>query len=488
MDRPNFLIFMSDHQRGDMQPPFGKIHTPNMDRLYQNGVSFTRAFCPSPHCCPSRATFFSGLYPSEHGVWNNVDVSNTLSRGLNDGIRLFSEDLRDAGYNMYYSGKWHVSAIEGPEHRGFENIYPGNYSLVKKQFPKIPYTGEWGAYGASNNASRPMSDITSEREEGEIKRHGYPKYVQYGEHDDLFKDIPVINAALAKLDTVSANEPFLMYVGTLGPHDPYFAPQRFLDMYDINDIELPVSFNDPMADKPALYRRTADAFSQLSVREQKESLRHYYAFCTFEDYLFGLLLDKLERRELLDDTVVIYCSDHGDYAGAHGLWAKGLPCFNEAYHVNSVIGYGGVGARSHSVDAIVSLADYAPTILELAGIDTGRRYCGASLAPFLRGGEPANWRSEMHTQSNGNEVYGIQRAVFDNEYKYVFNTFDYDELYDLKNDPHELKNLINRKDMRPVVEKMCRKLWQFAYENQDNIVNAYIMTAFSPHGPGIMFE
>ncbi|MCL2665385.1 MAG: sulfatase-like hydrolase/transferase [Defluviitaleaceae bacterium] len=493
MDRPNFLVFMTDHQRGDMQPPHKKIIAPNMERLYGAGVSFTNAFCPSPHCCPSRATFFSGLYPSEHGVWNNVDVSNALSRGLFDGVRLFSEDMAAAGYNMYYSGKWHVSALEGPEDRGFINIYPG--PAKKREFLNAPDIGDWWVYGDEAalktsvwKTAPPASDMNTPRADGEIKRRGYPKYTNYGVHEDLFNDRAVVDAALERLDKISTREPFFLYAGTSGPHDPYFAPQRFLDMYDINDIELPENFDDPMTDKPAMYRRIASSFRQMSAREHRDSLRHYYAFCTFQDYLFGLLLDKLESRGLLDSTVVLYCSDHGDYAGAHGLWAKGLPCFSEAYHVNALMGFGGTKPRGSAVSRFVSLADFAPTFLDLAGIPCGRKIFGRTLAPYLRGEEPADARTEMYTQTNGNEVYGIQRAVFDGDYKYVFNTFDFDELYDLKNDAHETKNLIDMPCMQPVVEKMCRKLWRFARDNNDNAVNSYIMTAFSPYGPGVIFE
>jgi len=489
MKKPNFLIFMTDHQRGDMQPPFGKIHTPNMERLFKNGVSFTNAFCPSPHCCPSRATFFSGLYPSEHGVWNNVNVSNALSRGLFDNVRLFSEDLKDAGYQLYFSGKWHVSNCEGPENRGFESIYPD--STAYRPETNLPDDREWNTYKSNNGSGGyrcRQADLP--RREGEIIRPGYPEYIQYGVHDDLFNDIPVVDAAVTKINALpeDSHDPFLMYVGTLGPHDPYFAPQEYLDMYDINDIQLPESFWDDMEDKPALYRRIRDQFAQLSAEEHRESIRRYYAYCTFEDALFGRLLDALESKGLLENTVVIYTSDHGDYVGAHRLWAKGLPCFREAYHVTSMIGYGGIPWENKVYDDFISLADYAPTILDMAGVETDRRFAGKSFADFLRGGKPEKLYSEMYTQSNGNEVYGIQRAVFDEKFKYVFNAFDYDELYDLEADPHEMNNLISDPGYATVVKDMCMKMWRFGYENRDNIVNPYIMTALAPYGPGIIFE
>ena len=120
MTQPNILIFMTDHQRADTALPEHPALTPRLSQLAAEGLSFTQTYCPSPHCCPSRATFFSGLYPSGHGVWNNITNQQALSRGLNDGVRLFSEDLAEAGYDMHYAGKWHVSMEERPADRGWK--------------------------------------------------------------------------------------------------------------------------------------------------------------------------------------------------------------------------------------------------------------------------------------------------------------------------------------------------------------------------------
>lgn len=146
-------------------------------------------------------------------------------------------------------------------------------------------------------------------------------------------------------------------------------------------------------------------------------------------------------------------------------------------------------------DALVSLADWYATFLELAGIPE-RKTSGFSLVPFLKNQPVENWRKECYTQSNGNEVYGIQRAVWNDKWKYVFNAFDYDELYDLEKDPGELHNLLHgisdfeipASPWGPVVKEMWKKLWQFAKEHQDTCVNPYIMTAFAPYGPGILEE
>lgn len=481
MNQPNFLVFMTDHQRGDMQPPFHKAITPNLDKLYQNGVAFSQAYCPSPHCCPSRATFFSGLYPSQHGVWNNVEVSNCLSRGLYDGVRLFSEDLAQEGYQMYFSGKWHVSAEEGPQDRGFQLLH---HNKTYRKYENLPDTGEWRYY----DGKTPMSPVGAERREGEILRPGYTEYLQYGLNENPFGDTDVMLHAKKKLEEVDTHTPFFLYAGPLGPHDPYFVPQKYLDLYKLEEIQLPESFEDDMEDKPGFYRRTRDIFRQLTPQEHRESIRRYLAFCSYEDALFGELLEVLEKRDLLKNTYVLYVSDHGDYVGAHRLWAKGLPCFREAYNICSVMGYGGIQNPGRTEESLISLADYAPTFLELAGIVAHRDFCGKSIAGFLRDEKPQGWRQELYTQTNGNELYGIQRSVFNREYKYVHNGFDYDELYDYRIDPHETVNRIHDPAYGQVVKAMCKKLWAFAKENSDNIVNPYILTAFAPYGPGILAE
>ncbi|MEM7623743.1 MAG: sulfatase-like hydrolase/transferase, partial [Planctomycetota bacterium] len=123
---PNLLIFMTDQQQGGTVLPGHplKAQTPVLDRFRAQSVTFARTFCPSPHCCPSRASFFTGLYPSEHGVWHNVNVTNAISRGLNPGVQPWSVDLAAAGYRLALSGKWHVSNEDQADRYGWEIVYP----------------------------------------------------------------------------------------------------------------------------------------------------------------------------------------------------------------------------------------------------------------------------------------------------------------------------------------------------------------------------
>jgi choline-sulfatase len=279
-------------------------------------------------------------------------------------------------------------------------------------------------------------------------------------------------------------DPFFMFIGTTGPHDPYSVPQKFIDMYDGMEVELPDNFYDDMKDKPALYRRTKEQFS-LTEEEHKESIRRYLAFCSFEDSLFGQVLDAVEKKGIQDDTVIMYLTDHGDYMGAHGLWAKGLPCFNEAYRICAAVHVPGMDTP-RTETALVSIADFTPTILELTGMQDGLSCSGKSLVPLLHGKKPSDWRTEIYTQTNGNEIYGIQRAVWNEHWKYVFNTFDYDELYDLDNDPGEMTNLIERVEYKPIVKDLCRKMWSFARDTHDACTCPYIMVSLAPYGPGIL--
>lgn len=482
--RPNILVFMTDQQRGDTMLPEGPARMPNLQRLIRQGVVFPKAYCPSPHCCPSRASFFSGLYPSQHGVWNNVDLADAHSKGLYDGVKLFSEDLREAGYQMYFSGKWHVSAAENPADRGFEELYlKARQTGEKAEQRNKPDMRDWEWF-----RQKCYQTGKEKRKDGEIQREGFPQYIQYGEAENPFGDEAVIEHAVMQLKKMKENEPFFMYVGTLGPHDPYYVPKKYLDWYPIDSIVLPENFGDAMEDKPHLYQRTRKRFSQLSTEEQKRSLQHYLAFCSYEDALFGRILDTLEEQKLLESTIVIYLSDHGDYGGAHGLWTKGLPCFQEAYHICSAVGFGGVKAKGRRVEEMISLVDYAPTFLDLAGIKPDRTFAGQSLVPFLNGNTPAHWRKELYTQSNGNELYGIQRAVFNERFKFVYNGFDFDELYDLQRDPLERYNLANQPEYAGVVKDLYKKIWDFAYRNEDMLGDSYITTALCDYGPGILDE
>jgi arylsulfatase A-like enzyme len=480
MPRPNLLIVMTDHQRSDTVLPEHPAVTPNLAAFARQGVTFTEAHCPSPHCCPARATFWSGLYPSRHGVWNNVLNDQALSRGPRPGVQLWSEDLAEAGYRMHWLGKWHVSAAERPRDRGW----------IEHRVSAGP--GDVHGVGWDRFREIAAEPERTQRAEGEILRPGYGRYRLYGRSDhgnrhdtDITQDAERLLAELA-----GSAEPWCLFVGMTGPHDPYVVPRRFLDLIDTDAVPLPAAYNDEMRDKPAVYQRMRDQrFGQLDEREVREAVRHYWAYCSFLDDLFGRILGALDATGRADDTVVLYGSDHGDYAGEHGLFAKGIPCFRGAYHVPAVLRWpAGVRRPGRQVDAFVSLADFAPTFLELAEVPADRRFTGASLVPFLHGEEPETWRDALFTQCNGVELYYTQRSVRTREWKYVFNGFDRDELYHLTHDPDEMRNLARNPEHPAVIREMCRRLWRFARDEEDAAINPYITVSLAPFGPAEAFR
>jgi len=480
LDRPNILIFMTDHQRGDTVLPGHPAITPNVERLAREGVTFSETYCPAPHCCPSRATFMTGLYPTRSGIWNNVLNQQALSYSLRDGVRLWSEDLKDAGYNLAYSGKWHVSADEGPKDRGWDELHvtagPGQVR-----------GGEWESY--RRKASEPEPSV---RAPGQYLRPGYGPGFLYGSREDgAAYDLPVVEHALdAMPGLASSGAPWALFVGLLAPHDPYFVPQRFLDLYDLDRIPLPPSFSDRLEDKPRIYRRMRrQIWDQLSEKETRDAIRHYWASCTQLDEHFGRILTRLDELGQAENTLVLYCSDHGDYCGDHGLFAKGIPCFRGAYNVPAVVRWpGGIVAPGRRVDAFVSLADFAPTFAEVGGASPASDLSGRSLAPFLRDETPLDWRDDIHTQCNGVELYYSQRSVMTREYKYVFNGFDDDELYDLRRDPNEMRNLSDDDAYERVKRQMVRRMWRFAHSESDTMVSAYCTVALAPYGPAEAFR
>lgn len=159
---------MTDQQRGSTVHPGNPAVTPEIDRFRRESVTFTSATTVSPHCCPSRASFFTGLYPSRHGVWNNVCVQTALSTGLNPGVRCWSETLAETGYQLDWNGKWHVSWDEGPDARGFQ-VHTATAVARHQGQGVMGFTWENYVTGAGHSADTP-------RQPGEIKRPGYGDY------------------------------------------------------------------------------------------------------------------------------------------------------------------------------------------------------------------------------------------------------------------------------------------------------------------------
>jgi len=255
-------------------------------------LRFRHAYTPSPHCCPSRATFFTGLYPSRHGIYNNIFNSAAIHTELNPGVVTFGEQLLKAGYHTIFSGKWHVSAAEDPSDRGWTELV----TTATKGTNHGRTIDDWRRDAAAYSED-------GERPRGHIQRPGWGDFVVYKTLPDVgpkgyedSHDYKVVSRAVGAIhDLQYTDDPWALFVGPVGPHDPFNVPKKFVDMYNPADIDLPESYRDTLEDKPRLYQRMRrQLWDQLSEDEVRESIAHYWAFCTMEDAMLGEVLDALD--------------------------------------------------------------------------------------------------------------------------------------------------------------------------------------------------
>lgn len=420
----------------------------------------------------------TGLYPSRHGIYNNVSNAAAIRKGLRPGVETFAEKLKAVGYDLFFSGKWHISAVENPADRGWEElmVVAGKDAQMGLTIP------QWRAM--------PQAEPQPERRRGELIRPGWGPYRLYGVSDtpaEHTRDVEVVNRAVDKLHELSGSEkPWCLYVGVTGPHDPFVIPEQYAKLYDPAHIPLPLNYGDSLADKPGVYRRMRRVWDQLSTEEVREATAHYWGYCTMIDDMFGQVLTALDASGQADDTLVVFLSDHGESGGAHGLYLKGISPFEETYRLPCIVRWpNGISEPGRVVDELVSIMDWAPTFSSLAEAESPNECDGESLVSWLRNEQPANWRDAVYSQCNGVEVYYTQRMVRTERYKFVYHPTDIDELYDLSVDPYELHNVADSPKYASVKKELYLKMWLEAAQAEDIIFNKYATVATADWGPAL---
>lgn len=447
--RPNILLIHCDQQRYDCLGYTGNdiVSTPNIDRLAAQGMRFDRAYTPIATSCPARQCLLSGLWPESHGGLWNYDISLP--------VRLFdsptwTERLQQSGYAAGYVGKWHVHPVKTPLDFGFDEYIP--YSR---------YT-EWKA---------------GNKIESNAVETGKTKWM--GGYSDMPKEDSrthwLVGQAIGLIEKFEAEgRPWHLRLDHPEPHLPCVPVREFYDLYADTAFPEWGNFRDGFEDKPRIHKQQVYnwGLEDYSWEDWEEYLRGYFGMISQLDDAIGILLAALENMGIMNKTMVVYTTDHGDAAGSHRMIDKHYVTYEEEVHVPLIIRWDGVVEAGTMCDKfVIHELDLAATFSDLAGL--GFETQGASLLPLLKGESPENWREYGFSNYNGQQfgLY-VSRMIRDGRYKYVWNPTDMDEFYDLESDPWEMHNAIGDPAYERHIERMRRALYEDLQKRSDPVANS----------------
>ncbi len=470
-EKMNVLFIITDAQRGDHLGCAGNpiVKTPNIDRLASEGIRFTNHFCTNPICMPNRATLATGVYPNVHGVRSN-------GINLRQDIPTIFQTLKKKGWYTAAIGKIHHQYWLGPfRHKSRSAESLTDWALAKdKTYPvrdnfPLPYYGYNEVEIISGNGTVCSGHYFQWLEEKSPKyAEEMKKRVQ--NYDNLFSlfcdEIPedLYNTTYVKERTIAfleryangdyGNMPFYLHCSFPDPHYPLYPPKRYQDMYNPEDIILPPSFSDIKNiynHKFLGYHLKNPPFKKAFLRESTEDeiqkiTALTYAAISYVDYSVGQIIAALEKLGYSDDTIIIFMSDHGDLMGDHGLLFKG-PCpYNGVLQLPLIWKVPGI-TKSGVSNSLVSSIDYPKTILNLLNIP--KKYQppdmqGYDISPILK--DPTMKVRDCVFIENDEEIGPLKsrlRHLVTEEYKLtVYEGFsNFGDIYDRRNDPHELNNL-----------------------------------------------
>jgi arylsulfatase A-like enzyme len=445
---PHIILIMTDQQRFDTIAAWGYDHvtTPNQDRLVREGLSFRQAYAPGATCIASRAAIFTGMYPHTNGAYTFQHWGDH---------RNWVQDLADHGYRCVNIGKMHFSPRDIPG--GFHERI-----IVENPTNKVLATGgvddDWGRYLSFYGLERP-NDRNQTDPDWLQKHQGAPWHYEERFHSDVF----IGDSAVTWIKNYQGNQPIFLQVGFTGPHEPWDPLPRHLALYEDKPMPSRYMREGELDEKPPQHRVHQEFHantrheSQIDLRGASEDdiaemKRHYHAKITTVDEQLGRVLAALEDRGWLEDSLLIFCSDHGELLGDHNLAYKWL-MYDPIVHVPLIIRHPGSVNQPDEVHDLVSLIDLGPTILDAAGIDIPTYLEGRSLLPYLRG-EAIKPRDFVFCEDN----YQIMMRSQTHKLVYYIGQPENGELYDLQADPHELDNLWHQQAYQTLKTELQLKL------------------------------
>jgi len=479
----NVIFFITDQQRKDHLSCYGNpiLKTPNIDKIALNGVRFTNYYCNTPICMPNRANFFTGSYPSVHGTRSN-------GINLNPEQKTIVDCLREKGYHTVSIGKTHFNFFSHPFTRkesSYEDILMWMTGQIPKPFPK-PYYGfdevlltvghgdvmgghyfEWLEGQGYENLEKLKNRFLAINEnyyETELPEELYPT------HYITQKTVQFLER-YAEEDY--GDKPFFLHCSYNDPHHPVCPPGKYKDLYSVNNIQLPPSFEDAenLLEHPFLGQHIKDArFKHLLPQNvdretAKEFIALTYGSISMIDDGIGAILTKLQELGLSDNTMIIFTCDHGDLCADHGLILKGPAHYNGLINIPLLWKIPSL-TKSNVSNSLISTVDLSKTLLSLLGIREKyhpEKMQGFDFSEVLKNPNKSLREQILieHDEEISKDKVMRLRTLVTQKYRYTIydNVTNFGDIYDLKEDPQEMKNLWHDEKLRADLNnKMLREI------------------------------
>jgi N-acetylglucosamine-6-sulfatase len=444
--RPNIVFILIDDLRWDELGIAGHpyIKTPNIDRIGKEGAVFRNAFMTTPLCSPSRASFLTGQYAHTHGITDNVDRSAASHQ-----LRTFPNLLHQSGYETAFIGKWHMGNDDRPR--------PGFDRWVSFKGQGTYRDAELNEDGKPVTSSGYITDVLNGYAIEFIKRSHTKPFLVYLAHKAIHPEVTQNNDGSVNLNDAERFIPATR-------HENAFASET---------IPPRPNYGHAPADKPALRRQIGSlpALGPATVTSDRAILERQRTILAIEDGV-GEILKALQQTDQLENTILVFTSDNGYFYGEHGLSVERRLAYEESIRLPLLVRYPKLIKPGTVRNEFALNIDLAPTLLSLAGVVVPREMQGRSLVPLLKGARPA-WRNSLLLEYYSDKVFPriVQmgyKAVRDQRWKYIhyLELDGMDELYDLKVDPFELRNLAGEPGAQATLAGMKRELARLLKETK----------------------
>jgi arylsulfatase A-like enzyme len=445
-DKPNILFIAIDdlrdwvHYLGNEQ-----VKTPNLDKLSARGLTFSRGYCASPVCNPSRAALMSGMRSSTTGVYSNgIDWRTHIT----EATPTLNQHLRTQGYHVCGAGKIY--------HGGFPRLSDWDDYLSRGEPAEEGAAPAAKAKGQGKNKAKAKAAAAAvaagERDPGGVGGIRFKPLPDARDED--MSDYQYVSYALKQLNT-KHDKPLFLACGLQKPHMPWDVPQKYYDMYPLEKIELPKILKDDLADVPPAGIRMAkpegDHAAMLASGRWKEAVQAYLATITFCDAMIGRLMDGFDKSPYKDNTIIILWSDHGWHLGEKEHWRK-FALWEESTRAPFLMVVPGLTKPGSVCNRPVDYMNIYPTLCDLAGVPLPKHLEGVSMKPLLANPAAAWDRPAITTHGYQNH------AVRTDKWRYIRYENGDEELYDEVADPLEWKNLASDPKLANIKQDLAKWL------------------------------